>query len=87
MSVVGLNRRVGISPYRSPAPGQLGSPTSEGQSGVWPDSATEVTPAELRIVREQNRPAIVIREILQGVAVSVGMVIALITALNFLNVR
>jgi len=87
MSVIRLDSRIGIHRRGLPDSRYCGAPARREQSGVWPDCGTELTPPELKTVRENNRFKDVLWEGARAAAISVGMMIVLMAVLNFLGVR
>lgn len=70
-----------------PRTGQRDHRSSDRTSDVWPDFSTEVSDDRIAELVEKNRPSIILWEAVRAVAVSVGMVICLMAALNLLGLR
>ncbi len=87
MSVIRLDSRAGPHNRRAPVRNYTAVPARGEQNGVWPDCGTELSPSELQIMREDNRFKDVLWEGVRAVAISVGMAVLLMVALNLLNVQ
>jgi hypothetical protein len=54
---------------------------------AWPGYSTELSEAEIKMVVQKNRPAVVLWEATRAVVLSVGMVVGLMALLVALGVR